>query len=315
LQTHYTRVISSVHQLHSSIHTMTASLGNNDHAKIASGVLHEQVHLEVNDFALDVALLRRGGSLAPVLFLHGFGSTKEDYNDFAYHPGFKDRSFIAYDAPGCGDTVSSDLTEDTIHFQVAVAEALLEHFDVKAFHLQGHSMGGLTALTLAHRNPHRVLSFINIKGNLAPEDCFFSRQIVLHPSDDPEVFFSAFVDRTRASNYFGSALYAATLRHKVQLAAVRPIFESMVDLSDNGELMAKFLAVPFPRMYMYGSQYSNLSYLKHIAAEGVELAEITEAGHFPMYSNPVEMWRRIADFLDLSEKTSGNEKGTRTSEI
>jgi pimeloyl-ACP methyl ester carboxylesterase len=294
---------------------MTASLGDSDHAKIASGVLHEKVHLEVNDVDLDVALLRRRGSLAPVLFLHGFGFTKEDYNDFAYHPGFKDRPFIAYDAPGCGDTVSSDLTKDTIYFQVAVAEALLQHFDVKAFHLQGHSMGGLTALILAHRTPSRVLSFINIKGNLAPEDCFFSRQIVLHPSDDPEVFFSAFVDRTRSSYYYGSALYAASLRHKVQLAAVRPIFESMVELSDNGQLMTKFLALPFPRMYMYGSQFSNLSYLEHIAAEGVELAEIPEAGHFLMYSNPVEMWRRIADFLDSSEKTSGNDKGAGTSEI
>lgn len=31
--------------------------------------------------------------------------------------------------------------------------------------------------------------------------------------------------------------------------------------------------------------------------EGVELAEIPESGHFPMYSNPVEMYRRIAAFL------------------
>lgn len=273
-----------------------------DDGSVVTGTSRERIHLTVNNIAVDVALLRREGSLPPVLFLHGFGSTKEDYNDFEYHPGFQGRPFIAYDAPGCGETMSEDLTKDTIHFQVEVAEAVLRHFEIKRFHLQGHSMGGLTALILAHRIPSRVLSFVNVKGNLAPEDCFLSRQIALHPSDDPEVFFSAFIERTRVSRYYGSALYAASLRHKVQLGAVRPIFESMVDMTDNGQLMTKFLALPFPKMYMYGSQFSGLSYLEYIASEGVELAEVPEAGHFPMYSNPVEMWRRIAQFLSSSEE-------------
>jgi pimeloyl-ACP methyl ester carboxylesterase len=48
-------------------------------------------------------------------------------------------------------------------------------------------MGGLTALLLAHRYPDRVLSFVDIKGNLAPEDCFLSRQIFSFRSGDPEV--------------------------------------------------------------------------------------------------------------------------------
>ena len=45
---------------------------------------------------------------------------------------------------------------------------------------------------------------------------------------------------------------------------------------------------------MYGEQNKTLSYLPHLAANGVELAEIPQSGHFPMYSNAREMWRRIA---------------------
>lgn len=59
----------------------------------------------------------------------------------------------------------------------------------------------------------------------------------------------------------------------------------MVNLSDNAYLMAKFLALPFPRMFMYGEQNRSLTYLPHLAANGVQLAEITRSGHFPMYSN------------------------------
>jgi pimeloyl-ACP methyl ester carboxylesterase len=44
-----------------------------------------------------------------VLFLHGFGSTKEDYADFAHIPNLADGGFIAFDAPGFGRSTSSDL--------------------------------------------------------------------------------------------------------------------------------------------------------------------------------------------------------------
>lgn len=107
-----------------------------------------------------------------------------------------------------------------------------------------------------------------------------------HPSGDAQGFFDDFIERTRRSPFFSSALYAANLRHKVRPGAVRGIFESMVELSDNGDLMSKFLALPFPRMFMYGEQNSSLSYLRTLTSNGVELAEIPSSGHFPMYSNP-----------------------------
>ena len=47
---------------------------------------------------------------------------------------------------------------------------------------------------------------------------------------------------------------------------------------------------------MYGEQNKTLSYLPHLASNGVVLAEIPHSGHFPMYSNAPEMWRRIASF-------------------
>ena len=50
-------------------------------------------------------------------------------------------------------------------------------------------MGGLTALLLADQDPSRVASFIDIEGNVAPEGCFLSRQIISHPHPDPDDFF------------------------------------------------------------------------------------------------------------------------------
>jgi len=163
-----------------------------------------------------------------MVFLHGFGSTKEDYLDVACQHAFTGRPFLAYDAPGCGETCCDDLASISIPFLVKTAQAVLDHAGIRRFHLVGHSMGGLTALLLAHQEPDRVLSFIDIEGNLAPEDCFLSRQILTHPSPDDNGFLDDLTERARRSPSASSALYAASLRHKVRPGAVRGIFQSMV---------------------------------------------------------------------------------------
>lgn len=113
---------------------------------------------------------------ANLYFLHGFGSTKEDYADIAQYAEFNGQPFLAYDAHGCGETQCSDLNAISIPVLVETAISMANLLGFKRFHLVGHSMGGLTALMLAHSHPERVLSFVNIEGNIAAEDCFLSRR-------------------------------------------------------------------------------------------------------------------------------------------
>jgi pimeloyl-ACP methyl ester carboxylesterase len=180
----------------------------------------------------------------PLVFLHGFGPTKEDYADVVQQEALSDRPVLAYDAPGCGATICSDLTVLSIPFLVSVAEEVLRALGIERYHLVGHSMGGLTALLLADRHPTAVARFVNIEGNVAPEDCFLSRQIVNHPHDDPEEFLADFTERVSHSRYYSSALVAASLTHKVRAGVVKPIFDSMIEISDHGDLMERFLALP-----------------------------------------------------------------------
>ncbi len=263
---------------------------------MASEFQHRFHEITIDDVQLRIAAIAREGHLAPIVFLHGFGSTKEDYADIVRHPAFDGRPFLAFDAPGCGETHCADLSKISIPFLVETALAMLKASGIDKFHLVGHSMGGLTALMLADAHPDRILSFTDIEGNIAPEDCFLSRQIVAHANPDADAFMDAFVTRTVHQPAFASALYAASLLHKIRAGAVRPIFTSMVDLSDNCGLMGRFLNLPAPKMFMYGDQNASLSYLDHIEASGVRRCEIPQSGHFPMYSNPPAMWREIAEF-------------------
>lgn len=249
--------------------------------------------ISVNKIRMNVAAIHRSRTREPIVFLHGFGSTKEDYADIVRYAEFNDHPFLAYDAPGCGETECESLSSVSIPFLVETAMTMIAKLGFEQFHLVGHSMGGLTALMLAHAHPDRVLSFVDIEGNIAPEDCFLSRQVINYPEEDDLRFFDDFISRTRHSPAWASALYSASLRHKVRAGAVKAIFKSMVDYSDHADLMGKFLNLPFPKMFMYGEQNASLSYLEYIQTRGVTLAEIPHCGHFPMYSNPVEMWHQI----------------------
>ncbi|KAF9870747.1 hypothetical protein CkaCkLH20_11849 [Colletotrichum karsti] len=257
----------------------------------------EQIPLVISNVNISISTFRRRGSLDPILFLHGFGSTKEDYTDINLHPSLSQYPIIAYDAPGSGSSTISDYSVISMPFLVTVAETILKACGVTKYHLVGHSMGGLTALLLAQRNLGSVLSFTNIKGNLAPEDCFLSRQILDFPAEDPEVFVEEFIERTRRSPFFGNGIYAAAFRAKVRTEAIRPTFESMVEYSDHGGLLDIFEGLACPRMFMFGVQHATLSYLPRISEAGVELAEIPRSGHFAMYTNPIAMWERIESFL------------------
>ena len=75
----------------------------------------------------------------------------------------------------------------------------------------------------------------------------------------------------------------------------------MVELSDNEPLMDIMGGLPCPRVFIYGEQNRHLSYLSELPGIGVEVVEISHAGHFPMYSNPPALWASMANFLKRSE--------------
>lgn len=259
------------------------------------------VPITIDNTHLEIAGLHRPGTGTPLVFLHGFGSTKEDYADVIQQTRLADHAVLAYDAPGCGATTCSNLDAISIPFLVSVAEHVLDAVQVDRFHVTGHSMGGLTALLLADRHPGRIASFTNIEGNLAPEDCFLSRQAITHPSEDADTFLAEFGERVARSRFTSSGLYASSLPHKVRAGAVEPIFRSMVEHSDNDNLLERFLRLATPRMFMYGEQNNTLSYLRTLAEHGIELAEISRSGHFPMYANPPQMWDRITDLITRAD--------------
>lgn len=264
-------------------------------------IMKELIELKIDGAAVRIASMRIAGEGAPVLILHGFGGTKEDYADLMLFPRFAGRTIIAYDAPGFGESDCGDVSKLSIPFLCKAAEAVIGFYDLGQFHLAGHSMGGLTALILAERNRTALLSFTNIEGNLAPEDCFLSRQIFERPSGGPDENLDSLIEWLRQTPAYSNSLYAVGLRHKVHPGVTAPVFQSLVDHSAKGNLIEKFAQLPCSKMFIYGSANRSLSYLDLLKDSGIQLAEIPYCGHFPMYANPPALWAVMSDFIIRSE--------------
>jgi pimeloyl-ACP methyl ester carboxylesterase len=85
---------------------------------------------------LTVATVRRYSDLV-IVFLQGLGSTKEDYPDAAHEPAFAGRPFLAYDAPGCGETSHEDLPGIFIPFLVKTAQTVPQDTGIQRSALSG----------------------------------------------------------------------------------------------------------------------------------------------------------------------------------
>ena len=127
-----------------------------------------------------VSYFDRPGSGPTILYIHGLGCSKADFIDMTFVPELKPFRLISADNPGCGDSSYDEKHPLNIDGVVELVENFVEQLKLTRFLLVGGSMGGLVALLYAEQNPDKIAGFVNVEGNLAPEDCMFSRNAIPH---------------------------------------------------------------------------------------------------------------------------------------
>ena len=103
-----------------------------------------------------IRYFERGEGGTPLVLVHGFGGDLNNwlFNHEALAAG---RRVIALDLPGHGESAKT-LQRGDLDELSGVVLALLDHLDINAAHLVGHSMGGAVSLNAARLTPQRVRS-------------------------------------------------------------------------------------------------------------------------------------------------------------
>ena len=270
------------------------------HQRVRRGPVSETITIEHRGRSYEIATFVRPGARKPLLYLHGLGSTKEDFLSAARVPQLADRTLVSFDFPGCG---RSSIYHPEIPLGIddlaTLTHAVARRLDLGEVTLIGQSLGGLTGLQVSRRYPELVARFINVEGNLAPEDCEIqSRDVFRHRFlGDEDRFFERVRDRLGSAGGAVLDAFVASMRDNIVDRAYFDYCRSIVDYSDNFALLDEFAALPMPRMFIHGSDNANLSYLPGLESAGIPVVSVPHSGHFPAASNPDYYYEAIARFI------------------
>lgn len=257
----------------------------------------KKLEITYNGQKIEIAYFLRRGQKETVLYLHGLGCSKSDFLGATELELLQAHTLIAIDFPGHGESsYQENLGMDDL---VEIVNLFCEKLDLNNIVLIGHSMGGLVALLFAEKYTEKVKAFINVEGNLKDEDCFFSRQVT-------EVDFQTFERETfrnfklklNSSENIGFKKYAELLELYAPTKAFYNYCPSLVQYSDSGTLIDKFITLKIPKLFVHGSENNKLSYIPELKKHGCEVAEISSSNHFPQHDNPSEFYDMISNFLN-----------------
>jgi len=247
---------------------------------------------------LQIEYLLRRGQKETVLYLHGLGCSKDDFIGATNIHELQAHTLIAFDFPGCGNSPYPEDITFGIDDLVEITHRVVSELDLADFVIIGHSMGGLVALLYAEKYPEHVKGFINVEGNLASEDCFFSRQVAGYGSTGfTNKVFEDFRQSLAQSQNKGVQEYARTLERSASKKALFDYSCSLVDYCDNTNLIQKFTGLRIPNLFLFGSENCGLRYKPQLKDGGGKMVEIPNSGHFPGYDNPQAYYEVISNFV------------------
>jgi len=247
----------------------------------------------------DIEYFYRQGNEETILFVHGLGGAKENFWEACKTDALSNHTLICFDNPGTGNSTYYDDFPLNIDDLVTITSRFVEQLKINNFVLAGASMGGLTTLLYLQRGgSEKVKAYINIEGNLMPEDCMFSSKVVTYDLNTfaSDIFSKTIVDMKNYGNP-GYHIIANNLELNTNVKSYYNYSFQTVSYSVTGELLKQYLALNIPRLFIYGDQNKNLSYIPQLLKNNMTTKAISNSNHFVFYDNPKEMYDVIGKFL------------------
>ena len=264
---------------------------------------------------LQLEFFMRPGREETILYLHGLGCSKNDFGGATSTHELRDYTVVAFDFPGCGNSSYPGDMALEIDDLVEITNLFVTRQSLGDLVVTGHSMGGLVALLYTQKHGEHVKGFINVEGNLAPEDCIISREIARYSFEEfREVGFRNFKRTLSRLKNKGFQRYLETLERYSSPKAFFDYCPSLVEYSDNGNVLQRFFELEIPKIFVYGSENTSRSYIPQLNNMGCEAVGISSSNHFPFYDNPQGFYEVISNFLHrecvaITERGGENERG------
>ncbi|WP_424001433.1 alpha/beta fold hydrolase [Maribacter sp. IgM3_T14_3] len=252
------------------------------------------------DKVFSIEYFFRQGQKETIVLLHGLGGAKENYYEACKSDALSEHTLIFFDNPGTGNSTYFEDLLLNVDDLAAISSIFIRQLDISNFILCGTSMGGLTTLLyLKSTEQDNVKAYINIEGNLLPEDCMFSSKVVTY---DYETFanhvFPKTVHDMKANGNAGYYIIANNLELNTNVKSYYNYSFQTVEYSATGDLLKQFIALKIPKIFIYGQENNSLSYIPELLKNNVNVKEISNSNHFVFYDNPKELYDIIGNFVN-----------------
>lgn len=238
---------------------------------------------------------RRGlGDL--IVFLHGWGGSKESFAGAFSSEALKDFDICTIDLIGFGNSEKPKDFSYNLLDQANIVASAVNSLGTKKVFLVGHSMGGGIGLLTAPLLKKRMAAFISAEGNLAPSG---SGQNARAAANQPFWLFRFFtlpliILLLRLHPRRSVQAWAKWFSEASPLALYRSV-QSLVVWSDSGKLLPSFKALP-NKAYIY-SEKGNRRKDVIPQLDKSTIYEIPACGHILMGDNPLDFYETLAKII------------------
>ena len=243
-------------------------------------------------------ILRGFGQGRPLLWIHGLGESSLCFESVLTQPALQAYRHWLLDLPGYGRAPRSE--PQTLAELALRLEPVLEK--VGPCTLIGHSMGGVLAVMIAERfGADRVVSVVNVEGNLSPGDCQYSGRV----AGCTEREFLNWGRRELLDGLYHQGVadeahrgYYASMR----LAEPGTVYQhsrDLVEISTTEEMVGRMTCLEVPTYYLAGVPNGVCERSLQLLSESTLSHDLIEpSGHWPFIDQPAAFAERLASWLD-----------------
>jgi pimeloyl-ACP methyl ester carboxylesterase len=234
-----------------------------------------------------------------LLYVHGLGESGLCFERLALLPQLASfRQFIP-DLPGYGRS-AWPAEPLCLPEQADLLANWLSSRGLGPVVLVGHSMGGVMGTIFCERHPEAVRAFVNVEGNLSPQDCVFSGQAVRM---DEKRFIDGGFSRMRELIYTQGVDLPALRGYYASLRLCDPrLFHrnscELVEISATEGMARRLAALPVPTWYVAGTP-DGVCPRSHdlLKQAGIDPMIFDPSGHWPFIDHQDRFAEGLAGIL------------------
>jgi pimeloyl-ACP methyl ester carboxylesterase len=221
------------------------------------------------------------------VYLHGIGSASSaDFPHIPHYPGLAPYRALLIDLLGFGFSDRPAAFSHTFEAHAEVVARLLDHLGLRRCHVIGHSMSGTLAIVFAAARRDLVSGLVVSECNLEPEDATFSREILEQSATEEDYVAAGHADVIARAEGWAAAYPVMGFAPGVFRAAdPRAMYRCAAALIAC-HLKETFFGLDVPRTYVFGAKSLPHRHESLLAAGGVPMPVVPEAGHMMMCDNP-----------------------------